>query len=158
MIDNEDLQAELAEEVYAADIAAKNDAAILAKLNAKTIDKYGELTLGAFSVWMTFTGVRARIKDMAVNFTHADAPTQAQLRNLALDILDIEKNPHMSVLDFADATTLSLLDTLVAVGTIQESEKTILLNKSIIKISRAQELFGVDVTLSDISFALRGVR
>lgn len=136
---------------YAPMIAAFDISNLEIILNDKTFSRNGYIPLGTFSVWMTANGIRRKLREGAAN---SQLPVSAQ--DLCQDVLDIEKNPHMTVLDMSDATTLALVDTLVQIGVITSQEKDSLVLLSQTPQSRYEALFGVGkrVTQRDIINAL----
>ena len=80
-----ELQAELSAGPFASElaplIAAGNDGAIETRLNAAYTTKVGAISRSIFAIWVAETGMRAMIRDHALN-------TNSPLRSIALSLED----------------------------------------------------------------------
>ena len=80
-----ELQAELSAGPFASElaplIAAGNDGAIETRLNSAYTTKVGAISRSLFAIWVAETGMRAMIRDHALN-------TNSPLRSIALSLED----------------------------------------------------------------------
>lgn len=129
-------------------VAAGDDGAVVALLNAKTIDAVRSVSRPVFVRWAAKAGMRAVIQDVA---SVVDDP----LRSSALALLDIIQGGGDSGLDFTNADNLEMLDVWVAFGKLTQQNKDGLLALATVKISRSEQVAGRDATIYDVANALR---
>lgn len=129
-------------------VTAGNDGAVVALLNAKTIDAVRSVGRHVFVRWAAKSGMRATMQDVS-------ADTTSPLRSSALALLDIIQGGGDSGIDFADADNISMLAAWVALSKLTQAHSDELLALATIKISRAEQFSGREATIYDIANALR---
>lgn len=129
-------------------VAAGDDGAVVALLNAKTIDAVRSVGRHVFVRWAAKSGMRATIQDVAAN---AASP----LRSSALALLDIIQGGGDSGIDFSDNDNIEMLGAWVALNELTQAHSDELLALATIKISRAEASMGRDATENDVVRALR---
>jgi hypothetical protein len=118
-------------------------------LNAPRVTTYAPVPKREFANWCARTGLRAQIEDHAHN-------SASPLRSLALRVLDYLQGSEPTEIDFSDTANTSMLTPWVAAGAITVEQQTELMTLAPKKISRAQQLWAMDVTPHDINQARGG--
>lgn len=128
-------------------MAAGNDGAIAALLNAPSVPVIGAISRANFAIWAAQTGMRAAIYDHARNLT-------SPLRSIALSLEDFLAGAA-ETLDFGKTANRMMLTTWVGAGACTQAQADELLQQATVQISRAQLLWGEPVTIAAIAQAVR---
>ena len=119
-----------------------NDGAIAEALNADYATQTGSVARARFTIWAASTGMRAVIRDHAINL---DSP----LRAIAITLEDFLGGAS-ETLDFAKAENQTMLAAWVTAGSCTQTQADSLLALSQKTVSRAQQIFGQQVTALDV--------
>ncbi len=145
----------LAEEL-APYLEAGNDTAIVSALNSKTIDHLGWVSRIQFIQWSAATGMAAKIKDASLNLS--TDPLPVALRSIALSILSVANGGgplDLPGINFGNPANVDALNLWVTAGLLSTPNKNILLAMATTKISRAEFVFGRDITIYDVASSVR---
>lgn len=123
-------------EVLAPFVTKGDDVTVVALLNEKTIDSFGTISGIQLLKWAAKTGMLSKVHDVSQD-------TGSSMRGSALALLSLINVGNDIALDPKQAGDMELLDGWI--------EKDALLALSTIKISRAEEAMGRDVTLDDVA-------
>lgn len=129
-------------------VADGNDGAIAALLNADYATETRSISRSLFAIWCAQTGMRAAIRDHALN---VDSP----LRSIAITLEDFLGGAADS-LDFAKPENQGMLAAWVAAGGCTQTQADSLLALCQVAVSRAYQVVGKSVTATDVAQALRG--
>jgi hypothetical protein len=124
------------------------DGEIADLLNAPFDTLPGPISRSLFTLWAAETGLRAVIRDHALNVT-------SPLRSVALSLEDF-LGGAAETLDFGNPKNRQMLAIWVQAGGCTQEQADDLLDQSKQSRSRAQQLFGESVTINQIATALRG--
>ena len=124
------------------------DGAIAGILNSTYTTKVGAISRSLFAIWVAETGMRAVIRDHALN-------VNSPLRSIALSIEDF-LGGAAETLDFSKSQNQAMLAAWVSAGGCTQAQADDLLSRSAVGISRARFLWNEDVTIQQIAQALRG--
>lgn len=127
-------------------ITSGNDVAIADILNRRDISVYSKVSVGVLADWLAVTGLRTAVEDHAAN-------TSSPLRANALSILDLLRGSHDYMLDFGEAPKQALLQAWVTNGSIIDSQRISILDKSKTLLSRAEQA-GITATAQAVAAAL----
>lgn len=120
------------------------DQEIMNILNEKNIIKYIQIPVGTLAGVIELTGLYEKFE--ASNNIYAKKILRIINNNSQITIIDMTDS-------FTNSSVLSMLSSLESDNTINTTEKTILTELGIIRINRASQIFGVDITLEDITAA-----
>jgi hypothetical protein len=127
-------------------IESGNDGAIADLLNAPYATTPGAISRSLFAIWVAETGMRAVIRDHALN-------VNSPLRSIALSIEDFLQGAA-ETLDFAKPQNQAMLSAWVAANGCTQEQADDLLTRAGQSISRSQQVFGVRVSDLDIRRAI----
>lgn len=129
-------------------IASGNDGEIAALLNADYSTEIRSISRSFFAIWCAQTGMRAVIRDHALN-------TNSPLRSIAITLEDFLGGAADS-LDFAKPENQAMLAAWVAAGGCTQAQADTLLALCQVPVSRAYQVLGKAITATDVAQALRG--
>lgn len=126
-------------------VADGNDGGVVATLNAKTVDTIGNIDGESFRGWAAKTGIRADIEDIAQD------KSNRILRSIALTLIDIMRGGRDKGIDFANPDNKEMLNLWLSEGKITSPQYDELMALATVKISRAEQVFGREVTIEDVA-------
>ena len=130
-------------------VAAGDDGAVVALLNAKTIDAVRSVGRTLFVRWAAKTGMRATIQDVSIE-------ASSLLRSSALALLDIIQGGGDTGVNFAEPDNVTMLSSWVFYNKLAPAHRDELLALATVKISRAEQVAGRDVSIEDVA-RIRGL-
>jgi hypothetical protein len=141
---------------YAAPLAAGNDTAVAALLNARTLR--GPVPIAELSAYCARSGITGAVKallEVPLGTDLApDVPMTLQLKGLLYTVETLLVTDYrLSTADVDDDAFAAALDGLQAVGVIDAGQRTAVVALGASQRSRADVLFGRAVTATDVGTA-----
>jgi len=134
---------------YAPFVEAGSHNMVAALLSGPRYPATGKVDVATALIWIAKHGLMARLRAAA----QGDNPQVASIAEVALLLV---QNPNIPAIDLALPDVQEMFGVLVAAGVITADERDELFAASIVMQTRAEMLFGRNVSADDVSEALNG--